>query len=209
MGMREIVASVRRGLGNTLRFSGRDTRGQFWPYAIFLFLASTALTYVAMLPDLVRMMTGVAELIEKAQRDEAAGRPAAAPFRQGSEVFPPELMPNFENSIIWSAVLTGISILLLAAAVTRRLHDRDKSGFWGLLPLPSAVLGLAFASRVIDMMARMRTPTGLDTPLMPAIMLNGVVYWALLIFLIVILAGEGDPGPNRFGPAPAPAAEQP
>lgn len=140
MGMSEILASIRRGLGNARRFSGRDTRRQFWPYAIFLFLASTALTYVAMIPELMRMMTGIVELVERAQRDQIAGR-------AGPQAFPPELIPDFESTMIWSAVLTGIAIVLLAAAVTRRLHDRGWRGYWGLIPLPFTVLAVALAPR--------------------------------------------------------------
>lgn len=199
MGMGEILASIRRGFGGVLRFSGRDTRGQFWPYAIFVFLLTSALTYVAMIPDLLRMMAGFQRFVEKAQRDQAAGGPGA-PLSGRMEGIPPELIPNFENTVIWSSILTVIAILLLAAAVTRRLHDRDKRGFWGLLPLPCYAVGLALAPQAVQMIAR--SPVGADTPLFNALMLNSFVYWGLLIFLVVILAGEGDAGSNRFGPAP-------
>lgn len=42
--------------------------------------------------------------------------------------------PSFIGTIV--AVTIGLAILLYAAAVVRRLHDRGKSGAWGLLPLP-------------------------------------------------------------------------
>jgi uncharacterized membrane protein YhaH (DUF805 family) len=197
MGMDEILAAIRRGLGNALRFSGRDARRQFWPYAIFLFLASTGLGYVAMVPELMRLMTGAVELVEKAQRDQAAGRP----FSSGSQALPPELVPHFEGAMIWSALLTGIAVILLAAAVTRRLHDRGKPGYWGLIPLPFAALALALAPRGLEegmMMAQGAPPS----PFWSLLMLINLVYWGAIVLLVLILAREGDAGPNRFGPAP-------
>lgn len=33
------------------------------------------------------------------------------------------------------------------------------------------------------------------------LMLNNLLYWGAIVLLVVILAAEGDEGPNRFGPA--------
>ena len=66
MDLREIKASIGHGLGGVTRLSGRDSRRQFWPYAIFLFLATTALSYLAMIPMMMRTVTGVIEVAEKA-----------------------------------------------------------------------------------------------------------------------------------------------
>src|SRR6185436_10996012 len=37
-----LFVSIRHNLAGLLRFSGRDARRTFWPYAILLFLLSTA-----------------------------------------------------------------------------------------------------------------------------------------------------------------------
>lgn len=199
MGISEIMAAVRRGLRGALDFSGRDTRQQFWPYAIFLFIAKSGLTYLAMIPDMMRMMTGVQRVIEQAQRGQAAGGSGQAPFPSGTQPIPPELIPDFTNTMIWSSILTVIAMLLLATAVTRRLHDRDKRGFWGLMPLPFAVFGLALAPQAFqDGMMTMANGAP-PSPLWSLLMINSLFYWVTLIALIVILAGKGTPGPNRFG----------
>jgi uncharacterized membrane protein YhaH (DUF805 family) len=200
MGTSEIKASIRHGFGGLTRFSGRDTRRSFWPYAIFLFLATSALSYIAMIPDLMRMMTGVIELVEEADRDRAAGLPVAAPFPGKDGSLPPELIPDFTNTFLLTGALNAIAILLIAAAVTRRLHDRGRAGYWGLMPLPFSVIGLVFAGRMVDQM--MRAPLGGGSPLVSLLMLNAAAYWALLAFLVVLLVGDGTKGPNRFGPEP-------
>ena len=47
----------------------------------------------------------------------------------------PEFMSG-RSVALYLAVTFGLAILLYAAAVVRRLRDRGKSGFWGLMPLP-------------------------------------------------------------------------
>ena len=200
MGFSEIKGSIRHGFGGVTRFSGRDTRGQFWPFAIFLFLATSALSYIAMIPDLLRMMTGLIEVVEKADRDRAAGLPVSAPFPGKDGSIPPEMIPDFTTTFLLTGALNAIAILLIAAAVARRLHDRDRAGYWGLMPLPFSIIGLVFGVRMVDQM--MRAPFGGGSPLVSLLMLNAAAGWALLAFLVVLLVGDGTEGPNRFGPAP-------
>lgn len=44
--MARILASIRHNLADLTRFSGRESRGEFWPYGIFLFLLSMAVGIV-------------------------------------------------------------------------------------------------------------------------------------------------------------------
>jgi uncharacterized membrane protein YhaH (DUF805 family) len=196
--LREIRTSIRHGLGGLTRFSGRDTRRQFWPFAIFLFLATTALSYVAMIPMMLRMMTGVFEVANKAARSEAVGVPAPPPF-EASAGLPPELFEDMGSMILWMGLLNLAAVLLLVAAVARRLHDRDRRGYWGLMPLPFAVIGHVMGPQVVKIMT---TPTA-ASPYAGLMILNTAAYYLFIAILVVLLAGEGTAGPNRFGPAPA------
>ena len=54
--MGEFIQSIRRGFASIFRFSGRDTRAEFWPYAIFLYFAATVATWLVMMPELMRMV---------------------------------------------------------------------------------------------------------------------------------------------------------
>ena len=50
MTFREMMASIRYAFGSVLRFSGRDGRGLFWPWAIFVFLLMQAASMLVMIP---------------------------------------------------------------------------------------------------------------------------------------------------------------
>ena len=111
--------------------------------------------------------------------------------------FPPGLMPDFGAVATPMAIVTLVMIALLFSAVVRRLHDRDRSGWWGALPLPFQMAGLAMAPA---MFAQMTNMPQLDGRLFMASSLNSAFYWIAVIFLLVLLVGEGTRGPNRFGP---------
>lgn len=101
--------------------------------------------------------------------------------------------------------MTFIFILLIAAAVARRLHDRGKSGYWGLAPLPFAAFSIVTTpvmfSRNLAGGYASSDLLGASDSLRIATTLNGLVYWATLILLIVLLAQRSSPGPNGYGPA--------
>lgn len=105
----------------------------------------------------------------------------------------------FDPSLFMGVNAAGglISILLLAASVTRRLHDSDRRGWWGLMPLPFLAGGLIG-------MALMFSGSGddLESRLMPLV-LNNMIYLGLLGVLVVLLCRRGTPGPNRFGDRPS------
>jgi uncharacterized membrane protein YhaH (DUF805 family) len=92
-------------------------------------------------------------------------------------------------------ILTVIFVILIAAAVARRLHDRDKSGFWGLMPLPFSGFGIATMPIVFSGIWH----HSLSVAWWAAVLLNNLLYWGAVILLIVLLAQRGAVGPNRYG----------
>lgn len=112
------------------------------------------------------------------------------------------LAPNYDNlpGGIWAlAAMIAIVVLLLAAAVTRRLHDGDRSGAWGLLPLPflAAIFALTQNRRPLPELWA-------DSPLLVVgAVACGLAYLATFLLLAVLLGTKGSEGPNRFGAEPA------
>jgi uncharacterized membrane protein YhaH (DUF805 family) len=97
-----------------------------------------------------------------------------------------------------------LGVLLLAAAVVRRLHDRAKSGFLGLLPLPFLAAGMILMPIAFDrfgasMSGKNPEP---DVSLIFWLFANNLLFLGGLVILIVELASSGTRGPNRFGPDP-------
>lgn len=99
----------------------------------------------------------------------------------------------------WTQFLLMLALASPSIAVTvRRLHDRDKSGWWALLlhgTLWAMVVGsvLVFAFSEPGFLAAF------------AMMLG----FAIVIWMSVVLARRGTRGPNRYGddPVASPVAE--
>ena len=87
---------------------------------------------------------------------------------------------------IVSAVQALWLLLPTVGATTRRLHDRNMSGWWQLLPLAAALPAIAGAVLESD---------GL-------LMLAGCTVALASLALLIIYALRGTAGPNRFGPDP-------
>ena len=185
-----ILASLRHNLANLFRFSGRESRALFWPYAIAIFLLSVAAYIMLFVPIVMDMMTRTMAYAQA----HPEGFPKTAPGQP--PVLPPELLPDFSRMAIPSALVGIAAILLLAAAVVRRLHDRDKTGWWGALPLPFKAIALLIAPAAAKTMTTY-PPT--SSPLATLSSLNGLCSLVASIVLIVLLVGEPSRGPNRFG----------
>jgi uncharacterized membrane protein YhaH (DUF805 family) len=196
--MGEYFQALRHNSVNLLRFSGRDTVAQFWAWAGTLL----AVTFVAGGYFALRLMR---RLLEQAQHI-AATHPEDVTVTQGPGRISvqitgnhPELMPDFASLVPMMIAVTGVFVVLVAAAVARRLHDRDKSGFWGLLPLPFLVAGFVLMPLVSESFLA-NTP---NFGLFFLLFFNNVLYLALLLYLAIILAMPGTSGANRFGEATA------
>lgn len=190
-----------RGLLSIATFSGRDRRGQFWPYAG----AVVVLTFMVMAVCLPWAMSDTfAEMQQFAAQHPEAATVHSAPGQYSIEIDPTHPnapMPDFRAFFAVLALAVGLAVALLAAAVSRRLHDRNKSALWGLLPVVFLSTGLvAFPAMMNDMMSSPRPNMGLFLLLF----LNNVVYLLSLAGLVIVLSLPGNAGPNRFGPEPNP-----
>ncbi len=166
-----------RGFKKLADFKGRDRRSQFWPYAGVVCAVWFVLQGVA--GNLV-MFTAMSS------GDEA----------------------SFASAFIGTMVVGAVTLAgLLAAAVSRRLHDRGLSGLWALIPLGLLVtimtgFGLLFQSvwqevPMDDSSIDMRFVSGFL-----GVMVGNLLYMASLVTLIVFLCLKGKAGPNRYGPEP-------
>jgi uncharacterized membrane protein YhaH (DUF805 family) len=188
MNFSQILSSIRYGLAGVTRFSGRDGNRLFWPWAGFVFLLSHAAAMAVMFPA---MFDGIMRTVETMSREDFARDPAAA------DRLAAQMMTGLGWLWMPMAVIEAAVILLLAAAVTRRLHDRDRTALWGLLPLPFMAIGLALMPEAFELVAAPSRPN-------PGLMLlyaSTPFSWGALLWLGFLLAGKGSEGANRFGPA--------
>jgi uncharacterized membrane protein YhaH (DUF805 family) len=173
----QIIPMVLHGFKNIANFSGRDPRIKFWPYFGCLYLMSQAISIIAFMPfflETFKMMGQQSEPID------------IAAF----------------GAIMKLSALTSIAfIALLAAAVTRRLHDRNLRGYWALIPVAFLILAFWKMGPFLEVVAN---PDILQNELNPsdilAFTLLNLVYLISVIALMIILGLKGHATENRFGP---------
>jgi uncharacterized membrane protein YhaH (DUF805 family) len=185
-----FLGSLRHCLAGLLRLSGRDSRAQFWPYASTLFL----LSMVAMQLCMSRLMSGFAAYAAAhPERSDGFGRTAI-------HATPPQVLAVMQNILTTVSVIAAIFIALVGAAVVRRLHDRGRTGLWGLLPVVFLATGIFGMGRMFGQVG----PAGPNPGIFFLIFVNNLVYLVALVALVVFLAGPGMAGPNEYGPARLP-----
>jgi len=185
-----MFRSIGHNLARLAVFSGRESRSLYWPYVIAVFVLGMVAGLVLMVAPVMDMLVRTSEYLQS----HPEGLPTPAPGQPG--VLPPELMPDFGSMLVPMALVNLVSLLLYAAATVRRLHDREWSGWWAALPLPFQLIGMLVGRQA---MAAMLHPDASPSPVVLLSSLNSLAHWAAFIFLVVILAGEPTPGPNRYG----------
>ena len=186
-----MLLSLRYNLARLTRFSGRESAGRFWPYVSMIVVLAFLGLAAAILPMFADTMTRM-QNFAATHPDQATVTPGPGSHSISIQGNHPELFPDITGLIHVMMIGTGIAVLLLAAAVARRLHDRGKTGLWGLLPLPFLFFGLFAMSRVFA-----STPP--DLSLFALLFFNNLIYLGALLFLILQLAGGGMPGANAYG----------
>lgn len=192
-----------RGFTKLTQFSGRDTRGEFWPYvgvviALMMILGGMVggLVMSRVLADLQPYATDsqvhIAPAVPVSPSD-----PIRLEVREPSPEAPMP-MPDFTPFFIMQAVLVILNVALLAAAVSRRLHDTNRSAYWGLMPVPFVVGGIL---GMLYLMAPVMTGGAPNFGLFGLLFLNNIIYLVTLVTLIVMLAQPSKPGANRHGEA--------
>jgi uncharacterized membrane protein YhaH (DUF805 family) len=184
------MRAIRYNLSRLIVFRGRESRALFWPYAGSVVALAVILMMAIMLPS---MMSELA----RAQQF-AAAHPDLATVQSGPGSYSISIDANAGYRPDVGGLMRGlylgfaVSLALLAAAVTRRLHDRNKSGAWGLMPLPF----ILFSS--IAMPALFSLGRAPDLTLFFSVFVSNLAYLATLVFLVVLLAGPPTDGPNRY-----------
>lgn len=184
-----------RGFSKLLQFSGRDTRGEFWPYAgavFVLFFVTNFVVIASMMVGLLMDASAQAAMHPSAVAVTAPSSTDAYMVTETAGAEPPAVFKLF--FAIYPVMITMV-VLLLAAAVVRRLHDRGVAGFRGLLPVPFLAIGMMMMPIVMGVFT-----TG--TPrfdLFGLLFVNNMLYIVALVALIVLLAQPGSTRANRHG----------
>lgn len=190
---------VLRGFRSLHVFSGRDTQSQFWPYAgvaVFLILAFA----------FIAMPFAVQDIFADMERF-AAEHPEAVTVQQSPTSYsmsidaghPDAPQMDLSNFFLVMRGVVLLAVVLLAAAVSRRLHDCNRPAWFGLAPAIFLATGILVMPTMMNDMMNSSEP---NFGLLGLLFLNNMLYLASLVGLIIQCAQKGVAGPNRYGPDP-------
>jgi uncharacterized membrane protein YhaH (DUF805 family) len=195
--------SIAGGLTGLLRFSGRDRPGRFWPYAGAILLTNLGVSMIGF----VALLSGTFAKIQKfvaEHPDQVTEIRGPGSYSVQINGYHPELMPDFGAITGYVAMAAVVMVALLAAAVTRRLHDSGMAGWPGLLPVVLLGAGLA---RMQSLFALLVGPGEPDMQQIAGLFLTAFLinlfYLASLGWLLYLLIRKGTPEANRYGEPPA------
>jgi uncharacterized membrane protein YhaH (DUF805 family) len=197
-----------RGL---LSFTGRERRQPFWLWILIVYVGQFIVSTVAMIPIMSGFSDSFAPLTERAQSDPTYLDQHPEAFQQ---VFA-QMLPMMQTVMAMTATLALVLTALIAAAVVRRLHDTDRSGWWAApnfaIQIAMPVLYASILPRFFATFANFRPdmpPDQINAAMGPAFSSMmalsglGMIGFVMLIVLIVLLCQPTSLGSNRFGAEP-------
>jgi len=191
-----MLRSLKHNLVRLTDFDGRETRGQFWPWVGCVF-ALAFIGYGIVFGSMMKATVSKMQRFATDHPDQATVVSSPGSYSISIEGSHPELMPQFGSLFPLVGGLIVVLVVLLAAAVSRRLHDRGRSALWGLSPLPFVAFAMVGMNVLFGQLGSGTEP---DIRLFFAIFLNNMFYLAVLLALVIQLSGAGSPEVNRFGP---------
>ena len=187
-----MLGSIKYNLRNLTNFSGRDARQTFWYFVLFIAILRWIAGSFFAVPMMVKMFGTMFSAIKQGGRPEAL---------QGQ--INGEMVAMMQDMVGVSIAIGVVSGLLLFAALVRRLHDSELSGWWAAAPAVLYVAALGMIPAQIHQAAEILQTAG-TKPLNPATMVEqqsglALIGWIPLLMVIVIGVRKSTPGPNRFG----------
>ncbi|MBS0478964.1 MAG: DUF805 domain-containing protein [Proteobacteria bacterium] len=190
-------------------FSGRENRQPFWLWILIVYAAQMVGSMVIAIPLMTSMFDRMAPMAN--QDPDYFNKHPEAMQQMMNQV----MAPMMQNWMLVGAVGAVLMIVLIAAAVVRRLHDSDRSGWWaapyfalGLAgPILSAVMMPNFFKNFATIRPEM-TPDQAREAMRPVMQSFagvwgiGMLGFIVMILMIVLLCQPGTPGPNRYGDDP-------
>lgn len=196
-----MIDAIVSGFRGLLRFSGRDRRGRFWPYALVI-VAATFVGISILMGVVTASVFADAAAFAKAHPESVTVTTGPGHYSVQYHDMPPEAvgLPDFQLMARGIGGIAAVAVILLAAAVTRRLHDTGRAGWWGLPPAVLLLIGMAMFPTT------MRTLMAEEEGFISLFLLQfatNALYMLSLMGLVVLLLLDSAKGPNRFGPPTA------
>ena len=183
---------------------GRITRKQYWLWAVLLLFVAEI---VISLP--IQALFGASGGFTRATTDEVRvhviqvfGIPVSVRTSEVAE-------PGGFALQAFNLLISGLSTWIMVVTTTKRLHDRNLSGWWQIMPM---ALGVCGAAALLGLLVQAGVPPFGEAQTVKGAVAGPFVYVSvgLLVaafgsgfwLLFGVLLRRGKPGLNRFGPDP-------
>lgn len=190
-----MIGSFRHNLARLFQLGGRSSPAQFWPYMIVMIL-------LQILATAIPASWWFSQTFANMQRF-AAEHPDQATVTQGPgsysveiDGYHPELMGGMQEFAIGAGIIVILFLLLTGAAMIRRLHDSNRSGWWLVPTLVTLSIALAGTPLLVTSASSATEP---PLFLFGLLLLNNLVYLGSLLVMLLLLVADGTPGKNRYG----------
>lgn len=189
-----LLSQIKR----VLQFSGREKRQPFWLWVAVVMGAQMVAGIALIAPIMVQTIMRI-ERFASQHPDQITRTYGPGSYSVQIHGYHPEIMPDFGAFAFAIGLVALMTVVLLAAAIVRRLHDSNQTGLWGMLPLPFLIAGLVLFPSLIPDTSREAAP---NMGLFVGLFFNNLVYLIMIGILVFKLVRPGTPGDNRFGPLP-------
>ncbi|MEM7778928.1 MAG: DUF805 domain-containing protein [Pseudomonadota bacterium] len=198
-----MLDAIKYSLANLGRIEGRDSRGTFWYYVLFLVILQFVVGLIVSLPIYISMFTVIFDATA------SGGDPNVA--MQG--MFE-DLVSQIRSQMAVSMIVGVVIGLMLIASFVRRLHDAGYTGWIVLVPLATQAFSIIYAYTFMDRMGEIMLENmtagfdgasggGPDPFALQAEMgCLGLVGWIGYIVVIGFGVLKSQEGPNQYGEGP-------
>ena len=197
-----LIEAVKHSLRNVLTFDGRDGRGTFWFYVLFLIVLQFVLGMLLSIP----MIIGIFSQTVSAVQSDVSPEEMSALVMQG-------MIGHLELQM-WGTMIIGlITAAMVVASFVRRLHDAGFTGWIAAIPAATQIFSLGYSVYVFDLVVEklpeLMEEAAASNERVNAMTLQAEVAPLSLVgwigYIVVVGFGilKSQDGPNAYGDKPA------
>lgn len=193
-----MFAAIAYNLRNVANFKGRDGRGIFWRYFLFVVLLNLAIMLAVSIPVFANVLV------------EASA--AAQPGNQAaleSAVLDSMVQLGLPGMLVQTGLWLGLlNIILMAASFTRRAHDSGLPGMVLLIPVGLQMVWMYFSYRQLEGLestlraAVESTEAGVAPQVQVGMIAQDLIGWLVIIVVAAIGIIKSQPTPNQYADSP-------